>query len=60
MGGLTYFPNTDNKSGKRPWNDTSETAMKEFWMNQEQWLPSWHFDNDESSFIIDSVKVWAI
>lgn len=55
VGGKTYFPDTENI-----WNITSEAAMKEFWLNREQWLPSWHFDNDNSSLIVDSVKVWAI
>lgn len=55
-----YFPEFKNTQSIKPWNNSSPAAMKEFWSNREQWLPSWHIDTDDSSFIVDSVKVWAL
>lgn len=58
VGGSFSDMGISNKN--RPWNETSPTAMRDFWMNRKQWLPTWHLNNDNSSLIIDSVKVWAI
>lgn len=58
VGGTSgFFP--DNDGTDKPWKDDSETAMKDFWTHREQWLPSWA-DRQKSSFIVDSVKIWAI
>ncbi|XP_055322093.1 beta-1,3-glucan-binding protein-like [Sitodiplosis mosellana] len=61
VGGTTnYFPSDFlNENGPKPWNDTSPSAMKDFWANREQWLPTWDLEGDDSSLIVDSIKVWA-
>lgn len=56
-GTSNYFP--DNDGTDKPWSDDSNTAMKEFWERRSQWLPSWS-NVERRSFIVDSVKVWAI
>lgn len=58
VGGSYSDMEISNKN--RPWNETSPSAMREFWMNRKQWLPTWRLNTDDSSFIIDSVKIWAI
>ncbi|KAG9225654.1 hypothetical protein CCMSSC00406_0007511 [Pleurotus cornucopiae] len=50
-----WFP--DN-NGHKPWLDGSQTAMREFAQNQNQWLPSWPTNEEERAFVIDSVKMW--
>lgn len=61
IGGTSgYFPDVNNGNGKRPWNNTSPSAMKDFWINSNQWLTTWHIDTDANCLIIESVKVWAL
>lgn len=56
-----YFPdNTRNGLGTKPWNNTSETAYKEFWEARSIWEKTWNMDTDDSHLQIDYVKVWAV
>ncbi|XP_055310992.1 beta-1,3-glucan-binding protein-like isoform X2 [Sitodiplosis mosellana] len=57
--GGTFFPDVNYQNGPRPWTNNWATAMKEFWTNRNQWLPSWE-NREKSSLQVDSVKVWAI
>lgn len=50
----------NNSMYTKSWNNTSPSATKDFWKNRDDWIPTWHFDNDYSSLIIDSVRVWAV
>lgn len=55
-----YFPDgVTNQNGNKPWANHSPRAMKDFWLNRNQWLRSWR-DRERASLIVDSVKVWAI
>lgn len=56
--GGNFFPDVKNQNGKRPWTDPA-TAMKDFWLNRAQWLPSW-ITKEKTSLIIDDIKVYAI
>lgn len=56
--GGNFFPDFKNKNGRRPWNKP-ETAMKDFWKNRQQWLPTWK-DKESTSLLVDYVKVYAI
>ncbi|KAJ5392623.1 hypothetical protein N7509_008113 [Penicillium cosmopolitanum] len=51
-----YFP--DQMDGK-PWVDASESAMKEFYLAQSSWLPSWGTP-EERGMIVKSVKMWEL
>ncbi|KAF7712667.1 Glucan endo-1,3-beta-D-glucosidase [Penicillium ucsense] len=51
-----YFP--DNLGGK-PWVDASSSAMKEFYLAQNAWLPSWGTP-EERGMIVKSVKMWQL
>jgi len=47
----SYFPDFP----ERPWRN-DEFAMKSFWDNRAQWLPSWK--GDDVALQVDWVKVW--
>ncbi|PMD58222.1 glycoside hydrolase family 16 protein [Hyaloscypha bicolor E] len=47
----------DGKGGK-PWVDNSTTAMRDFWVANSTWLPSWGEDADTHSMTVKSVKIW--
>ncbi|CAI7618790.1 unnamed protein product [Penicillium pancosmium] len=51
-----YFP--DQMDGK-PWVDASKSAMKEFYLAQSSWLPSWGTP-EERGMIVKSVKMWEL
>lgn len=55
-----YFPDGNNTIHQKPWNNTSPSAMKDFWIQRGDWIKNWRFDNDNSSLIVDSVRVWAV
>ncbi|KAJ8517883.1 hypothetical protein ONZ45_g4983 [Pleurotus djamor] len=50
-----WFP--DNQ-GQKPWLDGSQTAMRQFALAQDEWLPTWPESDDDRAFVIDSVKMW--
>lgn len=45
--------------GGKPWVDASKSAMKEFYLAQESWLPSWGTPEDRG-MIVKSVKMWEL
>ncbi|CAI7608215.1 unnamed protein product [Penicillium manginii] len=51
-----YFP---DQLGGKPWVDASKSAMKEFYLAQESWLPSWGTPEDRG-MIVKSVKMWEL
>ncbi|XP_055322082.1 beta-1,3-glucan-binding protein-like [Sitodiplosis mosellana] len=54
-----YFPDNNNTIYKKPWNNTSSSAMKDFWTHRDSWISNWHLENDDSSLLVDSIRVWA-
>jgi hypothetical protein len=48
----------DQMDGK-PWVDASKSAMKEFYLAQSSWLPSWGTP-EERGMIVKSVKMWEL
>lgn len=55
-----YFPDFKNTQSTKPLIDTLPSAMKDFWTNRNQWLPTWNSYKDDICLIVDSVRVWAI
>ena len=54
VGGVTgFFPDGDHK----PWNNTSPTAVNQFYDAKSSWYPTW--DGENSAMQIDSVRVWT-
>ncbi|KAL4888329.1 concanavalin A-like lectin/glucanase domain-containing protein [Aspergillus ambiguus] len=49
-----YFP---DKVGNKPWMDSSETPMRDFWFANSTWLPTWG-DSENSGMTVKSVKMW--
>lgn len=43
----------------KPWVDASKSAMKEFYLAQSSWLPSWGTP-EERGMIVKSVKMWEL
>ncbi|CAG9855843.1 unnamed protein product [Phyllotreta striolata] len=61
VGGTAYFPDdADNKPGGKPWSNSASNALTTFWQGREQWLPTWDVGSEDSHFLIDYVRVWAI
>lgn len=57
-----YFPDVGNQTPK-PWLNSSPRAAADFWKDRSQWLNGWNLNRRsgyEASFVIDSVKVWAL
>ncbi|KAF5021881.1 hypothetical protein F66182_6072 [Fusarium sp. NRRL 66182] len=53
---LTQFHISDAVGGK-PWADSSETPMRDFWKANETWLPSWG-PVEQRGMVVKSVKMW--
>ncbi|KAH7140029.1 concanavalin A-like lectin/glucanase domain-containing protein [Dactylonectria estremocensis] len=49
-----WFPDA---VGGKPWADSSETPMRDFWKANSTWLPSWG-PPEERGMVIQSVKMW--
>ncbi|KAL2210724.1 concanavalin A-like lectin/glucanase [Sarocladium strictum] len=49
-----WFPDA---MGGKPWSDSSETPMRDFWKSNSTWLPSWG-PKEERGMVIKSVKMW--
>lgn len=63
VGGVNYFSDDATNPHKKPWHNQSPTAPKDFWNAKNDWLPTWHLDQnngDDASLIVDYVKVWAL
>lgn len=60
VGGTAFFSDTYINEGGKPWNNTSSDAGFEFWNGRDQWLPTWNLPSDDSHFLIDYVRVWAL
>jgi hypothetical protein len=43
--------------GGKPWSDSSETPMRDFWKANSTWLPTWG-SKEERGMVIKSVKMW--
>ena len=46
-----------NGKGNKPWIDGSSTAMRDFWLANGTWLPTWGKDEDRG-MTVKSVKMW--
>lgn len=64
--GLAYYPRCfadkglfSDQLGSKPWVDASDSAMKEFYLAQNSWLPSWGTP-EERGMIVKSVKMWQL
>lgn len=55
-----YFPDNNDTIYRKPWKNRSPSAMKEFWTRRDDWISTWNFSNDDSSMIVDSIRVWAV
>lgn len=51
-----------NENAPKPWNNSSPTAMKDFWDNRADWLSTWHKPkkNDDADLQVDYVRVYAL
>jgi hypothetical protein len=49
-----FFPDSE---GDKPWIDVDHTAMRDFWMANSTWLPTWG-KGDERGMTVKSVKMW--
>ncbi|KAF4341366.1 beta-1 3-glucan-binding [Fusarium beomiforme] len=49
-----WFPDA---IGDKPWADSSETPMRDFWKANETWLPSWGPVKDRG-MVVKSVRMW--
>jgi beta-glucanase (GH16 family) len=59
--GGDFFPeDAGNGNGRKPWSQNSANPMLDFWNGRNQWLPSWKMNTDESHFLVDYVRVWAL
>ena len=57
-----FFSNDGNQGGK-PWQNNAQYPQRDFWNGRNQWLPTWHLDQNngyEASLLVDFVKVWAL
>lgn len=43
--------------GDKPWADSSETPMRDFWKANDTWLPTWGPVKDRG-MVVKSVKMW--
>ncbi|PSN57618.1 Beta-1, partial [Blattella germanica] len=59
VGGISdYFPDkSGNVHYKKPWNNTSPSAMLDFWESKDHWYPTWQGSLD---FQVDYVRVWSL
>lgn len=53
---LTHFCYRD-AIGDKPWADSSETPMRDFWKANDTWLPTWGPVKDRG-MIVKSVRMW--
>ncbi|KAI1839982.1 hypothetical protein JX265_013598 [Neoarthrinium moseri] len=49
-----YFP---DGVGNKPWTDGSESPMKDFYLANSTWLPTWG-SGDSRGMVVKSVKMW--
>ncbi|KAF9074578.1 concanavalin A-like lectin/glucanase domain-containing protein [Rhodocollybia butyracea] len=49
-----WFPDDPDK----PWLDGSKTAMRDFYLAQDKWYPTWPTNPQDRAFVIDSVKMY--
>ncbi|CAG4946609.1 unnamed protein product [Parnassius apollo] len=54
VGGIYEFPDSPDK----PWKNTSNKAMLEFWNARDKWYPSWR--KDDSALVVDYVRIYAL
>ncbi|ODM92568.1 Beta-1,3-glucan-binding protein [Orchesella cincta] len=55
----SYFPDSaTSTSSRKPWNNESPTAKRDFWNGREQWLKTWK--SEDAALIVDYIRVWAI
>lgn len=60
IGGIGYFPDDATNPGGKPWKNTSQKALTDFWEGRSQWLPTWNVTADNSHLQVDYVRVWAL
>ena len=65
--GGDYFPdrclnyNADGELVPKPWSKANSTApMKEFWEARDQWQSTWNRTADDSTMIIDYIRVYSL
>ncbi|KAH6656076.1 putative gram-negative bacteria binding protein [Truncatella angustata] len=44
--------------GQKPWVDTSEKAMHQFWNARDAWLPTWG-SGDQKGLTVKNVNMWS-
>ena len=51
-----YFKDTFHP--KKPWDNNSKFAMRDFWNARNKWLPTWQ--SDDVALKVDHIKVWKL
>ncbi|XP_072050510.1 beta-1,3-glucan-binding protein-like [Amphiura filiformis] len=58
-----YFHDSiTNQPYPKPWNDSSSTAVKDFWEAKDLWYPTWNptkNNGEDAAMQVDYVRVWA-
>ncbi|XP_068618731.1 beta-1,3-glucan-binding protein 1-like [Battus philenor] len=54
VGGIHEFP--DSPVPVKPWNNTSNRAMLDFWNARDSWYPTW----SESTLSVDYIRIYAL
>ncbi|XP_052867859.1 beta-1,3-glucan-binding protein-like [Anopheles cruzii] len=60
-----FFPDAPavNANGNKPWSNQSPTAIRDFWLARDDWLPLWKLQENEgreAALQVDYVRVWAL
>lgn len=60
VGGRADFPDGSRTSNghQKPWENTDPKMELNFWLDRENWLPTWN--GHDSGLIVDYVKVWSV
>lgn len=59
VGGTSgYFADAPEK----PWRNAGPYALRDFWNNKDQWLPTWNLNDDsgDAALVVDYVRAWAV
>lgn len=59
VGGNADFPDrSTSMQHPKPWENFDPKAELNFWLDKEDWLPTWN--GHDSGLVIDYVKVWSV
>lgn len=63
-GGNKIFPDDDvTVASGKPWQNSSPTAVTDFWNARNSWLPTWNLEQNlsrDASLLVDYVRIWAL